>query len=633
MSTQGLGQNVWLAACFFVSCYFYGAGHNPTIALPALLAPLLIIAVTPASRFNELRVAAPLLFWGCGVTLALIALHHCVFSTSPDSSFIPSLLLACLPLWVLCVSVLENPRQLWVFLVLLGTAFASTSVLEFLVNQQRAHAPLRDPGNFVSLLYLIWLPWVFDCLRRELSRRQSALLFGCTLVFSLAMLATHSRFAMLVLLGVVAVLGWVACRLRARWQACLNVAVAICCAFAVYLLLDPSGASSAFDNGDVTGAARSPRMLLWGSAWDAIVNLGGVNGTGAYTFTLLYPLFRSPFEQTTAGLVAHNDVLQIVLEGGIWLGLPLLFLFACIGFSLARNALFERRVSTQLGLLLALGIALFHSMVNFVFYVLPLVLLVAVLLALAFAPGRQASTETPAVPLGWRAAKYVVVALLGLNALLMALDIMTMGVLSSYRHAPGADYLRAEPSRMLAYTRIAQTLNPRRSLPLFGEAKILEHEFRSRPTPLLATQIDGAYAAALGQDPWNPSVHINYAAFKGQLEGRVNGRDFRQEMLYDALALNPYNLDANAVLLQWHLEAGENLDALAVGVNVVKWCKLLARHPAASALFGEVERLGQQLGAQEISDQAADCVKHTRKPTHGGRQKTWLMRLMGGTLE
>ena len=62
MSGDGFWQNAWLAACFFISCYFYGAGHNPTMALPALLGPLVIIAATPASRLNALRVHAPLLF-------------------------------------------------------------------------------------------------------------------------------------------------------------------------------------------------------------------------------------------------------------------------------------------------------------------------------------------------------------------------------------------------------------------------------------------------------------------------------------------------------------------------------------------------------------------------------------------
>ena len=90
--------------------------------------------------------------------MLLVLVHHNWFSYSADTSYIPSLVLLCMPLWGLTVMLVAAPRNLWVWLSITVAIFAFVSAVEFIFEQQRAHAPLSDPGNYVTLLGLVWIP-------------------------------------------------------------------------------------------------------------------------------------------------------------------------------------------------------------------------------------------------------------------------------------------------------------------------------------------------------------------------------------------------------------------------------------------------------------------------------------------
>ena len=80
------------------------------------------------------------------------------------------------------------------------------------------------------------------------------------------------------------------------------------------------------------------------------------------------------------GLFVHNDLVQIFLEGGVWLTLPLLVFIAWVAVTGARRCLLDKAWDPRIGLLVALGLALINSFVNFVFYVLPLLVVMGILL-------------------------------------------------------------------------------------------------------------------------------------------------------------------------------------------------------------------------------------------------------------
>ncbi len=211
------------------------------------MGPLIIVATTPVVAMARLVQDRPVLFWSCLGSLGLIGCHHLFFSISPDSSFIPSMVLACLPLWALTVALLKNPHQLWVFVSLLVTCFALLTTGEFLLEQQRAHAPLRDPGNYLTLLYLVGIPWVLSALKRDWSLWQNMLGAFLVWTFALAMLATHMRFGMLVVIGMLAALLLaVVLRFDVKKQSVLFAATAIGLALVSYAVLDLPGFNLVF---------------------------------------------------------------------------------------------------------------------------------------------------------------------------------------------------------------------------------------------------------------------------------------------------------------------------------------------------------------------------------------------------
>ncbi len=625
----GLAENAWLTLCFFLSCYFYGAELNPLLALPALLGPLGVLIFTSAGRIERLRGDAPVLFYGCLAAIVLVIGHHLLFSRAPDTSFVPSVVLACLPLWTLVVALLKAPRQLWIMISALVTVFAVLSAFEFVFTRQRAHAPLRDPGNYATLLYLIWLPWLIALIGTKLNGRERALYVSLFLLMVLALLATHLRFAMLLVAGVpvLLLLGW--------WRYRLTVAnvraplAAIAAAFVLYLLLGSSGASAAFAGGEANAPGPDPRMLLWASTWQAIVQEGGLHGVGLATFAELYPQFRSPHEQATAGIVVHNDLLQLMLEGGLWLFVPMALFYLVTGVALLRELFRDGGPSWRLGWLLALALAMLHATINFVFYVLPLVLLAAILAGLIFgAKGDAAATPAPgAGAKGLRAAAPV---LLVLNIGWMLLDITTSGLTRGYHQAPLSAYLEANDARLMRYAQLAQTLNPRRGDPVRIEARLLAKRFFAAPSSAAAVQADLAYQKTIELQPWNPGPYLEHADFLDRaIAGGFEVNDRRGERYRRARALMPAGAATNAALINWHFAQGDHEAALEVMSELTNWCLLLGREPGAARLLEELQSAAVTLRADDQAERLGTCAEAVGRQSGSGRHKRLLMRFFG----
>jgi O-antigen ligase len=604
--------------------------------LPAVLGPLIILSATASEHWAQLAHNRPLFFWSCLASLALIGCHYLVFTISPDVSFIPSLLLACLPLWGLSVSLLKNPQQLWVFLTLLVGCFALFTTGDFLYDQQRAHAPLRDPGNYLTLLYLVGIPWLLFAVRRKWSILISVLAASLIFVCTLAMLATHMRFGMLVVGGMLSVLLLAMLfRFDLKKMSVLVAAISIAAALVTYTVLDLPSLASTFSESSAAVNEQNPRMLIWQSTLQAVVEVGGINGTGLYTFSLLYPLFRSPLEQGTSGILVHNDLLQFVLEGGIWLALPLLLLFAGVSFNLFRRVVLQRSIDMQSGILLALVVAFVHSSLNFVFYVLPLVILVGVMLAMATGRGAESGSSSSQAPikglLAYRVCKTAFVGLLAINILFLCLDVLSIGVFSGNKLVPGASLISSNATSMQTYAQWAQTLNARRGVPVFVEARLLEQKLDQSPSPLLMSQTDLAYRTAIGKDPWNLAVRISYVQFRNRYFPDPDARVGQESDLYKAFNLNRTNLNMNLMLYRWHETYGSVAQQKEIAANIVLWCELMGRDPAAESTFREIEDWATSHQFAELADAAQKCQAWPQRATGGGRKKTWFMRWMEST--
>ena len=530
----------------------------------------------------------------------------------------------------------KNPQQLWVFLSLLITCFAVLTTGEFLYDQQRAHAPLRDPGNYLTLLYLIGIPWLLFVVRREGSTLTSVLAACLIFAFALSMLATHMRFGMLVVGGMLSlVLLAMLLRYDLKRVSVMVAAGAIAAALVIYTVLDLPGLASSFSTGTAAVNEQNPRMLIWQSTLQAVIELGGVNGTGLYTFSLLYPLFRSPLEQGTSGILAHNDLLQFVLEGGIWFAIPLLLLFAGVFFNFFRRVVLQRSIDMQSGILLALVVAFVHSSLNFVFYVLPLVILVGVMLALttgrAIESGNLANQVLSKKLLPFRVGKTAIVGLLAINVFFLCLDVLSIGVFSGSKSVPGASLFSSNAATMQAYAQWAQSLNARRGAPVFIEARLLEQQLAQSPAPLLMSQTDLAYQAAIDKDPWNPAVRMSYVQFRSRYFTDPAARAAQESNLYDAFNLNRTTLNTNLMLYRWHETYGSAMQQREIAANIVLWCELMGRHPAAESTFREIEVWATSSQFSELAAAAHKCQSWPQRSTGGGRKKTWFMRWMEST--
>ena len=206
-----------LVFSLIAAIYFYGVGFN----LLFLWVVILVLAVVYIARGpNHVSLSfsrQPVLVLICYLTLVLIALHHNLFSISFDSSFAPSLIAISLPLVVL-VTRPQDARKTHAVAAWLVFVYATMSAVEFLVEGRRAHTPLFDPNNYVTLLYLAWIPWILDRCAMSFRLPRIALSSGVSLVVCIAMLATTSRFALLVIAGMTLLVLFLAWRMSWDWR-------------------------------------------------------------------------------------------------------------------------------------------------------------------------------------------------------------------------------------------------------------------------------------------------------------------------------------------------------------------------------------------------------------------------------
>ena len=585
------------------ACHYYGPGINLAFQLYAMFWLLLAYVFLPATAKECVFSRLPKLVLAVSITLLLIAVHHFFLSQSKDSSFSVSLVVATLPLLILFSTGLgERP---FIVLFWVCAAFAGYAAVRYLWFGERAYTPLLDPGVFATLLYLAWIPWT----HRQLSpgtRETSGFAFqvgGLAAVFSLALLATHSRFAMLAL-GLIVSAWW----LLSLWQTSARrvlvaVSLGVLLGAALYVGFAPLDTPKDLSEQIFDGAkvAESPRWLMLKSTLAmALGELPGV-GVGLYGFSLLYPQYRSLDEQDTVGLFAHNDYAQLAVEGGLMLLVPLLVL---IGWTLFNGGrlFFQRGVwAERLGYWLAASLALLHAAFNFVFYILALVVLLGVVLGAAVAqrpvpagrPGRNLSSAGG------------VLVTLGILAIL-AIDVFTYGVFSGHGGVPGASAVREAPVRMLTWADIATRVNDDRSVPRLALAQLYTYEqvvAEAGMTPKTKDEIAELYSEAIAIDPWNPYAYVAFADYLGKNGGKQAARE---ALLLKARDLAPQDPQVALVLVRFYVDADDTKKARAIAQTSMRWCELQASRARGAQLtfLQTVSQLGLEV------DGLARCWVH-----------------------
>ncbi len=615
-----------------LACLFYGVGINLLFLTLTTLAPLLVLAVAGPGRFAEAAYANPWLIWTCVGTLVLLLVHHLFLSQIPEQSFSKSFILAAVPLWCLATAVGDDRRLVLMCLRVVVLALAAYAGLDFLISGVRAAAPLSDPNNFATLLYLAWIPWLHE--RLALDHRDTndlGLTGGVSLIAGVAIFATQSRYGALVVLAVCAYWLFSAYLGKAQWRAVAVTVVALVGAFLINLLIaDQSIVNEiARDQGDAGEA--SIRGLLNASTLTAIREYGGVLGIGVGGFAVLYPRLRDSGEQLTAGYFTHNDYLQLFLEGGVLLAAPLLTLLLAVAVGLLRRTFFVKGHVRSIGALLALGFALAHAALNFVLVVLPLAAAIGVCLTQALAAERTAVVAGAAGRAPVKTIWWCGLAALFVAWLFLAIDTVTHGVFGGQR-VPGTGSLSVTPSRALSYAELAQSINPRRSLPVFGEARLRELQLGENPHQEALQRVNDTYLRTIELDPNNALSLVAYHRFLRKYGGtQVN----HAALLDRVLDLDRTDMNTAAVALEYYQHMND-LPAIEDTVEgLLAWCQYLNQRQVLglNRISEEIAALAERHDSARLRKALEDCHDERRKSNAQPYQPNRLLRYLQTTPE
>ncbi len=620
LRTSVVSLLLWLS--FVVSCLFFGIGENLLVLLLAV--GLLLVAVTliPPGRFMAAFSRQRIDGWWCLWVLAILLFSYHFVSIAPEGGYAVSWTLACLPLWFLGYAALSDRRLLRTLLVATITLFALMSVLRFWLTGQRAFEPLLDTNNYASLLYLLWIPLGHRLLvgywQQKSTPFRQLLGYLLSMVLAMATFATSSRVGSLIVAA--ALLGWFVLAIIRRFdlKPWLLLSGLTAGTYGLVLLGAPDIVSSSYNQAEfVTGV--EVRAALNSAAWLMFLE-APLTGTGVFTFPLLYPLFRLPGDQSTAGMFVHNDYLQLLVETGPWLVLALAVLVAATMRQLWLG-LFGRGDQSlrKFGLAMAVAALLAHSLVNFVFYVLPLGIVFAVLCAELFAvpaPSLDPSVDgSEPMQVQSRAARRTRFAawLLGLVAAYtgwgyLSLDVAVQGVFGGQPTVGVVREIRGDREAMLDFARQAQALNTRRFTPVLAEALLLAAMLDETVPSANKLEIRDKFRQALAMDPFNPMVYEQYYEFLKRSLDRELLATLRPSEKPNALLLRAVQLDVRRVetifqLLRVYDRLGQSEQGLTLlRNNVYPWLERIQWDSTVNAgkLIEEMRRRAEAAGDVEF---------------------------------
>ena len=484
------------ALAFAAALFFYGSQVN--YLLLALSVTLAFTAIVVAG----LRVDIPAwaMIWLCLLVLAIVVAH--LVSPSPDSSFVVAWVLGLIPLGtVLGMALGDSRKVLWSATGGGAVLLAAISAVRLCLDGTRPAAPLTDANSYGALLYVVLFILAGRLLDRPWQGLSSRLWYpGLAAVMLLAFViaGTQSRACSFILLAGAVFSTLYAFRHRLALQPLVAVLGAGLTGVLVHDLVIAT--TPVVAGAESIAGGLAVRMVLIQSALQMYLS-EPLSGIGLYVFPLLYRQIRTAADDDTAGLFVHNDYVQLLVEGGPLLLLPVLALGCWLGVVLWRAFSSESRflIGDRLGCVFALGALLAHAQINFVLYTPVFALLCGFLIAAILKlPVRAGSTLR-----GLPGAVLLPVFVFGAFALGLLWVDVTTGV--KLQGQPGIPLL-LEPAvgqeQQLDYARRAQQLNADRGLPFLAEAFILDQD-RADLGADAERLVLQAYRRAVAVDPWN----------------------------------------------------------------------------------------------------------------------------------
>jgi tetratricopeptide (TPR) repeat protein len=239
-------------------------------------------------------------------------------------------------------------------------------------------------NSYAGLLNLITVPtaaYLLMSYADKFGNKYLPVLFGSALVvLTYAIGITKGRGALLgFILAMVLVLG-VASR-HVSWRAIVRTLLLIVLALGLANLSPPidsqPGLVERLQTLSDPVSAGWERFRIWQASWE-LLQEAPWRGIGLGIYSLAWPPYRHP-DDGTAGFFAHNDYLHLWIEAG----LPGLILFVAVLASafwiFVRTLRRHKSAGTEIieltGLIAAVMAIAFHSLVDFNFYIIPILIL------------------------------------------------------------------------------------------------------------------------------------------------------------------------------------------------------------------------------------------------------------------
>jgi len=340
----------------------------------------------------------------------------------------------------------------------------------------------------------------------------------------------------------------------------------------------PSADTAHLTDGPLGDSSVTSRLMMWRSTLELWLQ-SPLLGHGIGSYKLLYPSVRNVLEIQSSGDLAHNDYLQFLAEGGpLLLGALLAFgvLMLVAGVGLLRGERAGPRNTERaeaIGLCMAIGVAMLHATVNFIFYITALSIVAGLFLARAY----RMDTEPPlrTVPLAVRpsVSAFALCVLLTLPVIGLTLDGLSAMVLGGQSGLSLARRIEHNGHSRYKFAVLLSSLRPGNIIPWISLAQMdrgMAAAAKNRATRLkMARQTRDDYLHLLHVVEINPfALHglamliLHYPSVKQGLPPRYDKDP--ATLLVDAIKQNPQFVQPYLDLSRLLEQRGHDSAALGV---------------------------------------------------------------------
>ena len=584
---MSLRPSIFVVLLFVATVFYNGPGYN----LQALAVCWVVLAcwltLTIADQGSK-QLAA---IGGRLPTLMAAYIVWLVLAPSISSYFYVSsiqaaeLLLLPLVFFAWLLDVREDQAKIWGrtwnLLLTTGLALAVWGTIDFLYFHERAHGPFIDANAYGALINLILVPLVWKYFSRIASdwKGLRIQLLAIT-ILALAQFMTLSRGALVAFVLILFLLLWIN-RERHAFISRLALLLLLLGTSYLFVKLGPvnvgqlAGAGIeklALNPGDYVERDNSlqARLLLWKSTCAMIADSNVFVGRGLGTFKTFYPQYRIEGEHSL-GNYAHNDYLQALLEGGLVQFAFLVMLTGVIPiWLLVKNQAHRDREEEIPGLLLGVLCVSIHAVVNFIHFVIPIVLFCGLYLAVSWQSVKEkhgSDTLNPLPSTRGNVIKLACIVLLVLQTSIVVLDGLIFKIFGS------AEPIVTDEQHRRVLLNAALALRPRNPTPhttvilnLLDAANSGSPETRSKL--LKSAEMEATILAQVAPSyPLVPLLLGKIWALRGSHADLITARDH----LEVAVKRTPHSTAMRTELIEVYRKLDRNQDAYRVVTEAKPW--------------------------------------------------------------